>query len=467
MSALHTERTCGLVVTFASALPPGPLPTASVTSTHAGLFATLSAAPSSSGGSGIELCVETSAEIDLQCYTTNVTAVVTVELSQPAVVVVDVLIQVGLTEWSHYGGPPTPASYLSKMAALHRKWDSRLSFGQNQTMVLFDAGWWNANEAAAEKPTNPPLPPVVVELNREAISQWKDRKSTGDPRTSSKLVAAFDPVNFENPDLGDTADFGHGENIFALVAGKPVFSRAGAASTIGLAFNANVALVRGFVGKDCHVEPDAEEYSKNARWTKEMLKWTIANRELLGITHVHISTIEGAMGEMGELEEYWIFDEELEELKEKGVTVVAPAGNNCAGGTRVNYPGAHPGIISVGVMQPPGAGGKGLKNPCYGDGLDLVIRSSAHTSSSSAYASAYFMMLQEAIEKWGVPWRGLGMGEALQDVVLAILRETGAAGEGGLGVAQIDAALDWLWERGDGWQGGVGEGWGGMNRIVE
>ena len=219
--------------------------------------------------------------------------------------------------------------------------------------------------------------------------------------------------------------FGHGEAIYKLLAGKSRFSD-GDVSTLGLgvAYNAQVLMVRGYVNKLGEFEKQAQRIEDVAKTLREALRFVIANHRRFRITHVHISHVERKVRSDANYSQFMTFDDELLALRRLGISVVAPAGNVCQQkDSAVNWPAMHPLITSVGVLLPQSPWGPPGRT-CAAKQTDIAVRSSAHTSSSAACMSAFFLILREALLlSQSKDWRELG--STLPEAILSVLRSTG------------------------------------------
>ena len=373
----------------------------------------------------VRVCAQTAAAFSPDCYRTRISAklVYTWQFGNSSTSrTSDVAFAVHLADlngvWPHYGKPQTPEVFSREMQEVHRRWDGRVSFGRNQTVAIFDAGWW-APPSHAGHLTRKDSATFTDMLNAATVTDWASLMTAG-----PKCIAAFDAVQQAHGPMQCTA-FGHGEAIYKLLAGKSRFSD-GDVSTLGLgvAYNAQVLMVRGYVNKLGEFEKQAQRIEDVAKTLREALRFVIANHRRFRITHVHISHVERKVRSDANYSQFMTFDDELLALRRLGISVVAPAGNVCQQkDSAVNWPAMHPLITSVGVLLPQSPWGPPGRT-CAAKQTDIAVRSSAHTSSSAAYMSAFFLILREALLlSQSKDWRELG--STLPEAILSVLRSTG------------------------------------------
>jgi len=307
--------------------------------------------------------------------------------------------------WSHYGGPSTSMDFVRQLQRIHQKWNTRLSFGLNQTVVIFDAGAYHSLEAlnllreeyvSADEVNNSH---EVQLLNIGAVLGWNRLGPDGNRKCADFFDALGANASQKSRNL---AKFGHGTAIFHLLAGRSQFSDTPLDSPLGLsigaAFNARVIMARGFVNEHCAPDDDipGQTYEDIAHALKATMQYIISNHIELSITHMHISAIESRKRADTDYEMLNnIISPELQKLHHLGISVVAPAGNNCDGShIDISWPASHPLITSAGVLFP--GAWEQVGSTCISPSVDFFIRSSVHTSSAAAYLSAYFIILREA-----------------------------------------------------------------------
>jgi len=144
------------------------------------------------------------------------------------------------------------------------------------------------------------------------------------------------------------------------------------------------------------------------------LWWVVERAEALNITAVNLSPLDD---EPHQEPVPTAIDEPLAALRERGIWVSAPCGNNQYT-DGISWPACQPHCFGIGATVP----GKREVHLDRFSKTDLLVAAAA-TSSSNAYAAAGAMILREAIEKSGYAWQGRGAN--LADAMLAIFRETG------------------------------------------
>ena len=174
----------------------------------------------------------------------------------------------------------------------------------------------------------------------------------------------------------------------------------------GVAYNNHVAHVRAVTV--VHLKQD-ESASLAAA-----LQWVIDRREELNITAVNLSPAD----DQSHREPVpTAIDEKLERLRELGIWVSAPCGNNHFT-DGICWPACQPACFAIGATRPE-------RREVYlnrWSNVDLVVPAAA-TSSSNAYAAACSMILREAVETSGYDWRA--HANTLPGALMALFQETG------------------------------------------
>jgi len=314
------------------------------------------------------------------------------------------------TVWEHPGNPSTPLSFMHDMQRLHVKYNDMLSFGLYQTVAILDAGWLTDRVDA-----------TVSDENRLNICGYAQEMISG-----SKLTVAFNVVDYvDNKDFeGDI--FGHGSSIWKLIAGNVDGITCGlpeSFSRLGVAFNAKVALLR--VVEGIHCAPPTSNNTKITIAIKAALQFVIANRDNLNITHVHISILMPNVSSMhkGNIlsPDNISFVDELYILRSLGISITAPAGNECkeAG---VTWPAILDNVYAIGALDASCNCSARRPNICSGPPVDVIVRSTVHTSGATSYMSAFFMLLREAIIKYKFKW--MEYGNSLPAASMCIFKKT-------------------------------------------
>lgn len=183
----------------------------------------------------------------------------------------------------------------------------------------------------------------------------------------------------------------------------------------GVAFNNQVAQVRAVV--NVHIKEQNLEAETQSM--KRALQWVMENRERLNITSVNLSPLDDKEHPGPVTSE---LDPVLTELRNAGVWVSAPCGNN--GFTRgFSWPAISPFCFAIGASGHTGGGPS--KDKSRSIHTDLFAPAKA-TSSSNALMAGSAMVLREAIEKFNFDWKSKGAN--LPEAMLAIFKETGAKG---------------------------------------
>lgn len=250
----------------------------------------------------------------------------------------------------------------------HGEW---LSFGRGQTLALVDDGC------------------------KPAMPQWEARMPDGRP----KVRVRHDAVD------GDDDPRHEGRGYHGSTIGVP--SSLNYQGKCGVAFNNQVAIIRGNECCHCSIEDSRASLAR-------ALQWVIDHHREHQITTVNLAPVDDQQHARPTPTE---IDAKLARLRELGVWVSAPAGNhNFSGG--ISWPASQPKCFAIGAVRPG-------KDEVYLDRHDkvvLVVPARA-TSSSNAIACGAAMILREAIEKADYPWRR--DGPTLPDAIMTIFQQTG------------------------------------------
>ena len=154
---------------------------------------------------------------------------------------------------------------------------------------------------------------------------------------------------------------------------------------------------------------------------KKALEWVVENRERLNITAVNLAPVDDQAHAGDKTSD---LDPVLKKLRELGVWVSAPCGNNNYT-TGISWPAASPYCFAIGGADW-GKGEDGVVQPVARfdrfSNTDILSPAGA-TSSSNAFLVGSAMVVREAIEKSGYDWKT--KGKTLPDAMLAIFKETG------------------------------------------
>ncbi len=249
------------------------------------------------------------------------------------------------------------------------KYKSRLSWGKGQCLAILDDG---------------------CDLT---VPEWQVELPWG-----KKVLATYNSIDL-NDDPSPVPPGYHGTTV-----GYP--SSLNCEGRRGVAYNNQVAQVRAVTV--VHLRQDESQTLARA------LEWVLENREKYGITAVNLSPLDD--------EEHTAamptaIDEPLKKLREAGVWVSAPCGNN--GHTKgISWPASAEYCFAIGATNP----ATGKPHLDRFSNTDILSPATA-TSSSNAAMAAGAMVLREAIEKTSYDWRK--EGGTLPDAMMAIFQKTG------------------------------------------
>jgi hypothetical protein len=250
------------------------------------------------------------------------------------------------------------------------------------------------------------------------VPQWKVNLPWGAP----KVVASWNSVeNNDNPRPVGSAYHG------TTVAYPSSLNYEG---TYGVAFNNQIAPVR--CATAVHLRKDESATIVKA------LEWVLENREKLNITAVNLSVLDDQKHPEDVASS---LDVPLKALREAGVWVSAPCGNN-EYTTGISWPAASAYCFAIGATNP----GKGTPYRDRFSNTDILSPAKA-TSTANACLVGFSQVLREAIEKTGYDWKA--KGETLPEAMMVIFRETGSTvHDSGTGldfqVANLLNALDYI-----------------------
>ncbi len=250
------------------------------------------------------------------------------------------------------------------------KYKNRLSWGKGQCLAILDDG---------------------CDLN---VPEWKVELPWG-----KKVLATYNSID-QNEDPSPVPPGYHGTTV-----GYP--SSLNYEGKQGVAFNDQVAQVRAVTV--VHLRKDEAQTMARA------LEWVLENREKYGITAVNLSPLDNQEHTTSEAT---AIDEPLKRLREAGVWVSAPCGNN--GHVKgISWPASAEYCFAIGASNP----ATGLPHLDRFSNTDILSPATA-TSSSNAAMAGCAMVLREAIEKSGYAWQK--EGKTLPDAMMAIFQKTGA-----------------------------------------
>ena len=309
-----------------------------------------------------------------------------------------------MTETPHPGSRPGEARPYHEAAFAQmrvtdawRKHGRRLVWGRGQCLAILDDG---------------------CDLT---VPEWRVRMPWG-----PKVIAAWNSFD-SNEDPTPVPPGYHGTSV-----GYP--SSLNCNGVQGIAYNDFVAQVRCVTV--VHLTQDESATMAAA------LQWVIDRREELNITAVNLSPLDD---QRHREPVPTAIDAKLQALRRLGVWVSAPCGNhNYTDG--ISWPACQPDCFGIGATVP----GRHEAHLDRFSNTDLLVCAEA-TSSSNAFAAAGAMVLREAIEQCGYPWRRLA--DTLPDAVMEIFRRTGVPihdPQTGLDFRELDllAALDHVFGEG-------------------
>ena len=268
------------------------------------------------------------------------------------------------------GEPVQPVGF--KQAGIVKAWElygDRLTFGKGQTLALVDDG------CNLSKP------------------EWS--KSAGD---QPKVLVTYDSVD------GDDDPKHEGRGYHGSTIGVPSSLNFG--GKWGVAYNDQVAVIRALECCHCKIS-DAVSVAAG-------LQWIIDHHNEYQITTVNLAPVDD---QPHDKPVPTAIDAKLEQLRQLGIWVSAPAGNHNYT-TGISWPASQPNCYAIGAV-------KQGKDEVYLDRhakVDLVVPAAA-TSSSNAVACGAAIVLREAITKTGYDWKADGAN--LSDAMLSIMQNTG------------------------------------------
>lgn len=271
-----------------------------------------------------------------------------------------------------------------------KKYRETLSFGRGQTLVLLDDS---------------------CDID---ISEWKAQMPWG-----PKLVAARNTVE-DNDDPRPIPPAYHGTAM-----GFP--SSLNFDGKGGIAFNNNFAAVRCV--REVHIV--RKDLLAATHTIRKALGWVLENRKRLNITAVNLAPLDDQAHPGNVISD---LDPILAEMRENGIWVGAPCGNN-GHVTGVSWPAASPYCFAIGSAHLVGS----LDEERYVAQFDRfsntdILALGGPTSTCNAYLAGSSMILREAIERTGYEWTSKASN--LPEAMLAIFQETGekATDEQGTGL---------------------------------
>lgn len=303
------------------------------------------------------------------------------------------------THLARAAGEPYDANDFRQMRALDAwaKYDGVLTWGKGQCLAILDDGC------------------KLAEPEWQATLPW-----------GKKVIVTYDSIDHDaDPSPGPSGY--HGTSV-----GYPSSLNHG--GKLGVAFNDYVAQVRCV--STVHLRSD------EAKTMAEAMQWVIDNHKKYNITAVNLSPLDD---QSHTKPVPTAIDAPLKKLRELGIWVSAPCGNN-EHTDGISWPACAEHCFAIGATQQ-------TTDVVYRDrfsNTDILVPAAA-TSSSNAYIAGASMILREAIEKSGYRWQADGRNMA--DAMMAIFKKTGVSVHDPatkLDFKRLDllAALDFVFEHG-------------------
>ena len=268
------------------------------------------------------------------------------------------------------GEPVNPVEFRhARITDAWEKYATILTFGRGQTLSLVDDGC------------------------KLAMPEW-----TAIVDGVPKVRVAWDAVD------GDPDPKHEGRGYHGSTIGVPSSLNLG--GKWGVAYNNQVAVIRGLECCHCKIADSAP--------LARALQWIIEHHAEHRITTVNLAPVDDLAHAVPVPTE---IDAPLAKLRELGIWVSAPAGNHHFT-NGISWPASQPHCFAIGAVK---------------SGVDLVILDrhakvvlvvpASATSSSNAIACGAAMILREAIERSGYPWKT--DGKNLPEAMLSIFQKTG------------------------------------------
>ena len=268
------------------------------------------------------------------------------------------------------GQPAQPTGF--KHARITDAWatySGKLTFGRGQTLALVDDGC------------------------RLSMPEWR-AVIAGVP----KVRVAYDAVDGDDDPKHEGRGY-HGSTI-------GISSSVNYKGKLGVAFNNQVAVVRGLECCHCNV--------KDSKPLAAALQWVLDNHRKHKITTVNLAPVDDKAHAAPVPTE---IDAKLAALRQAGVWVSAPTGNhNYTNG--ISWPASQPNCFAIGAVRP----GRDVVHLDRQRKVALLVPASA-TSSSNAIACGAAMILREAINKANYNWKT--DGKNLPEAMMVIFQKTG------------------------------------------
>jgi len=279
------------------------------------------------------------------------------------------------------GVPYSPVDFAhARVTDTWQRYDGFLTWGRGQTLAALDDGCdmsvpeWN----------------TYLPWGRKVIATWNVFDNNDNP--------APGPLGYHGTSVGYPSSLNHN--------GK-----------LGVAYNNYIAQVRSVT--TVHLPSDESPTMAAA------LRWVIDNHQQYNITTVNFAMLDDKPHQSPLSTS---IDAELRTLRQLGIWVSAPCGNNDYT-NGISWPACQPDCFGIGAVWPvwPDDVKKGTAwDSVFRDRWSntAILVPATATSSSNAYICGASMILREAIAKTGYRWQN--DGATLPDAMMAIFKRTGA-----------------------------------------
>lgn len=275
------------------------------------------------------------------------------------------------------GAPAQPKEF--KHAGILSVWQDyagKLTFGRGQTLALVDDGC------------------------KMTMPEWRAVMADGRP----KVRVTHDAVD------GDDDPKHEGRGYHGSTIGIP--SSVNHQGKLGVAFNNQVAVIRGNGRVHCSIEDSRASLAR-------ALQWVIDHHREHRITTVNLAPVDD-LEHAGPVATE--IDGKLAKLRQLNIWVSAPTGNHKFT-NGISWPACQPNCFAIGAVKP------GSAEVVYLDRHEKValLVPARATSSSNAIACGAAMILREAITEAGYDWTA--DGETMPDAMMTTFQNTGVAAQ--------------------------------------
>lgn len=272
---------------------------------------------------------------------------------------------------THANGQPfNPVEFVHmRVPEVWARYDGLLTWGKGQTLAALDDG---CDMSAPEWNTSLPW-------GRKVIATWNSIDNNADPSPG--------PIGYHGTSIGFPSSLNYNGQL-------------------GVAYNNFIAQVRCV--SIVHLTQD------ESKTVAAALRWVIDNHERYNITTVNLAPVDD---QPHAAPAPTLIDAELKTLRELGIWVSAPCGNNHYT-TGISWPACQPGCFAIGAVKSP-------EDVVHCDRYrnTAILVPAQATSSSNAFIAAGSMILREAIARTRYDWRGDGAN--LPEAMMALFLRTG------------------------------------------